>query len=125
MRLGRSQERLLPVRVFRVDVDELESALLERRDRGVDVVGLEREVMQPLAARLQELGEEPFAGRLEQLDLPAVRIPKLEPAPRVRLVAAHQVLAAERVTVQLQRGLIAWTAIPTWSNLNSGISDAG
>jgi hypothetical protein len=38
------------------------------------------------------------AERLEQLHLAAVREPDLKPAPAVR-VAAHQVLAAERVAV--------------------------
>src|SRR5439155_1865865 len=67
-----------------------------------DVVGLERHVMQSLPAGVEEPREEPLAQGLEQLHLPAAWEAQLEPSPRV-LIAAHQVLAAEAVAIELER----------------------
>ena len=74
-------------------------------DRRLDVVRLEGHVVKALAARVEELREEALAERLEQLDLAAARKAQLEPAPGVPRVAAHQVLAAEPVAIEPQRGL--------------------
>src|SRR5215212_5843454 len=99
---GGPEESLLPLLAVEVDVHELVPERAHVLDRRLDVVRLEGDVVKALAALLEETGQESLPERLEQLDLAAVRELHLDPAPRVG-VATHQVLAAERVAVELQR----------------------
>ena len=78
MRFRGPQECLFPVRVVEVDIHQLEALGAQLRDGCMDVVRLERDVVEALAARVEELREKALAEGFQQLDLAAARKPELD-----------------------------------------------
>src|SRR5919106_2533366 len=73
------------------------------------MVGAERQVMEPLSSGTEEAGQEPLAVRLQHLDPSPPRVFDLAPPPAAvassGLLAAAEVSASQRVTVQAEGGL--------------------
>ena len=88
----------------------------------MDVVGLERDVVQAFAAGVKEARQEPVAQRLEQLDLAAARVAQLEPSPALAASPPIRYSPPRASRNSSSAGLIWFTATATWSRRYSGIA---
>src|SRR5687768_15746461 len=98
------------MRVLEVDVHELEPTRAHMIDRGPDVVGLQRDVVQALAPRIEELGEEAVGDRLEQLDDAPAGKAHLVPPPRPPGIPAFygsvgEMAGAQSISEESERGI--------------------